>query len=93
MNLLEIKIDKIVNNCTGYGRMAVPVLYTWQWRQMALSDSREALEKYADALPIQKFYLRKRKYRITEQAVPAVPIRLQDGTAGEAEAINHGKKE
>ena len=70
MKLLEIKTDKIVNNSKGYGRMAVPVLHTWKWKQVALSENREALEKYANALPVQCFYCGKRKYQITEQYAP-----------------------
>ena len=62
--ILEIKTDKIVNNCTGYGRMAVPVLHTWCWKQIAMCDDRGALRSYAEKLPIEWFYLGKRDYRI-----------------------------
>jgi len=70
MKLLEIKADKIVNNSKGYGCMAVPVFHTWKWKQMALSENQEALEKYVNALPIQCFYYGERKYQITEQYTP-----------------------
>jgi len=67
MKILEIKVDKNVNNTKdNYGRMAVPVLHTWRWRQVALSESRKMLEKYVAALPDECFYRGKHEYRITE---------------------------
>jgi len=70
MKILEIKVNKIVNNTKdGYGRMAMPITHTWQWRPIALSRSRRVLEKYVTALPDKCFYLRKHDYRIIENAI------------------------
>jgi len=67
MKILEIKIDKIVNNTKGgYSRTAMSVTHTWRWRQVALSGSCKILEKYVAALPDECFYLKKREYRIIE---------------------------
>ena len=61
--ILEIKAPYIVNNSKGYGRMAVPVLHTWRWEQIAISSDRKLLEKHAEGLPSELFYW-KREYRI-----------------------------
>jgi len=62
--ILEIKVDKIVNNSKGYGRMAAPVTHTWKWRQAAKSTDKQELVDYAEMLPLSHYFRRKRTYRI-----------------------------
>jgi len=64
--ILEIKVGKIINNSKGYGRMASPVFHTWQWKQAVKSKDRTPLKYFAETMPLEIFYCRKREYRIVE---------------------------
>ena len=70
MYRLEIKEPHMVNNCNGsYERKASPVFHTWRMRCIAVSEDKQALEEYAEKLPLEMFYFRKREY-VIEQAGP-----------------------
>lgn len=65
MYRLEIKEPHMVNNCNGsYERKASPVFHTWRMRCIAVSKDKQALEEYAEKLPLEMFYFRKREYVI-----------------------------
>lgn len=65
MYRLEIKEPHIVNNCKGsYERKSTPVLHTWRDRCIAISENKQSLIDYAELLPIEMFYNRKREYVI-----------------------------
>ncbi len=62
---LAVKVSKVVNHCkNSYERKAAPVLHTWEWKDIAISDNRTALEEYAEKLPMEFFDFGKREYRI-----------------------------
>lgn len=60
---LDIKVSKIVTHKT-YSRLAAPVLHSWTWKNIALSESKQALKDYAESLPLESFYWYEREYRI-----------------------------
>lgn len=63
--ILEIKISDLRNNClNSYERKAIPISYSWKWKQIAISDNEKALIELAQKIPLDLFYLGKRKYRL-----------------------------
>ena len=65
--ILEIKYPCVINSCRNtYMRLASPVLHTWKWKQIAISEDKTALTNLANNLPISIFYDRERNFRIVE---------------------------
>ena len=68
MYRLEIRVPVIINNskhCNS--RLASPVTHSWRMECVALSEDKDELGKYAESLPLEWFYDRKRQYSIEEQ--------------------------
>ena len=65
MYRLEIRVPHIVNNCKdSYERKAVPVFHTWRYKCIAISEDKQALEDYAERLPLEMFYQHERVYKV-----------------------------
>jgi uncharacterized protein YecE (DUF72 family) len=60
---LDIKTPKTICH-QSYSRLASPVLHTWEWKNIAISESEQALREYAKTLPLDMFYFRQRDFRI-----------------------------
>ena len=63
---LEIKVACIENyQKNSYCRLSTPISHTWRSKCIACSDDPLELKNYADSLPLECFFDRKRSYIIS----------------------------